>query len=864
MGALTNLYSFTWGNDGAQPKAGLVQGSDGNFYGTTYLGGVYSSPGAGGAGTVFKISATGALTSLYSFTGTNDGANPSAGLVPGSDGNFYGTTSYGFTSNNAGTVFKISPNGVLTTLHSFTGYDGAQPHAGLVQGSDGNFYGTTYGGGMNGYGTVFQVTTNGVLADLVSFAGTNGAYPQAAPTLGSNGSLYGTTYAGGAAGLGVVFRLGGPPSILRQPQPTNRAVLAGVNVTINAKAFGSLPLSYQWLFNATNLPGATSATVTLSNVSFSESGIYALLVTNNLGSVLSSNAVLTVLPALVPTLPASGISATGAVLHGSVTLGPEETLAWFEWGADTNYGLIAGITNIPGGSGTVTFSNALSGLDGDLIYHYRVVAWNNLGIAYGADQSFQVGLKPNAVTFGGTDISTNGATLIGSVNPEGPDTTVYFRWGLSSFSLSNQTPALDLGKGVAPLNVSIPITGLTTGQVYYCQIVASNRLGTVSGATLGFPTGPWTQTPAPPIHNWDSLAASADGTKLVAVANDSGTGGPIFTSTNSGATWEPTSAPVGPWESVACSADGTQLVVAGGGGSQTLAAIYRSTNSGATWTQTTAPSNNWASVASSADGTKLVAADSLGQRIYTSADSASAWTQTSAPSNSWSCVASSADGTKLVAVSLSGWIYTSTNSGAAWISNSAPSQPWTHVSSSADGTTMVAVAGGLGASGEILTSTDSGATWALRPGPGVRSWICSATSADGTKMAAVAVSDLIYTSTNSGATWTPNNIVLNNWNAVASSADGALLVASVGYPATGGVYTSRTTPAPQLNLASAHANLLAWWIIPSLGFGLQQNSDLTSANWTEVTNPPVLNLTNLQNQVVLPLPAGNSFFRLKH
>ena len=101
--------------------------------------------GTNGAGTVFKISTNGALTSLYSFTGGNDGGYPDAGLVQGSDGNFYGTTYYGGGRTTLrGTVFKISTNGALTSLYSFTGgNDGGYPDAGLVQGSDGNFYGTT-------------------------------------------------------------------------------------------------------------------------------------------------------------------------------------------------------------------------------------------------------------------------------------------------------------------------------------------------------------------------------------------------------------------------------------------------------------------------------------------------------------------------------------------------------------------------------------------------------------------------------------------------------------------------------------------------------------------------------------------------
>ena len=195
-GALTTLYSFSDGNDGGQPLAGLVQGSDGNFYGTTLYG------GTNGDGTVFKISTNGVLTSLYSFTGGNDGGNPYAGLVQGSDGNFYGTTENGGT-NNWGTVFKIGTNGALTSLHSFTGGDdGGNPEAGLVQGSDGNFYGTTYANATTGAGTVFKISTNGVLTSLYSFAsGNDGAGPDGL-VQGSDGYFYGTTYQGGTYGSG--------------------------------------------------------------------------------------------------------------------------------------------------------------------------------------------------------------------------------------------------------------------------------------------------------------------------------------------------------------------------------------------------------------------------------------------------------------------------------------------------------------------------------------------------------------------------------------------------------------------------------------------------------------------------------------
>ncbi len=188
----TSLYSFTGTNDGANPVAGLVQGSDGSFYGTTESGGTNN------LGTVFQITTNGTLTSLYSFSGTNDGANPVAGLVKGSDGIFYGTTESGGT-NNLGTVFRITTNGTLTSLYSFSGTnDGANPVAGLLQGSDGNFYGTTGPGGTNNLGTVFRITINGTLISLHQFGDfRQGKDPRGALVQGIDGLLYGTTFGGG-------------------------------------------------------------------------------------------------------------------------------------------------------------------------------------------------------------------------------------------------------------------------------------------------------------------------------------------------------------------------------------------------------------------------------------------------------------------------------------------------------------------------------------------------------------------------------------------------------------------------------------------------------------------------------------------
>jgi uncharacterized repeat protein (TIGR03803 family) len=191
---LNVIYNFaTANNGGITPFAALVQGTDGYFYGTTNQG------GSSNAGTVFKITPAGVLTTLVTFNGGN-GEFPFAGVVQGTDGNFYGTTNVLLSNPSTsflGTAFKVTPAGALTTLVSFSGANGIYPFAGLIQGTDGNFYGMTFGGGTADYGTVFELTPSGALTPLVSLTGSNGAFPYANLVQGSDGNFYGTTYAGG-------------------------------------------------------------------------------------------------------------------------------------------------------------------------------------------------------------------------------------------------------------------------------------------------------------------------------------------------------------------------------------------------------------------------------------------------------------------------------------------------------------------------------------------------------------------------------------------------------------------------------------------------------------------------------------------
>jgi len=214
-GTVTILFSFAGGPaDGKYTLAGLVQGTDGNFYGTTFDG------GANNRGVVFRLTPTGVETVLYSFgaAGSGDAIGLATALIEGSDGNFYGTSLDGGASNQ-GTVFSITPAGVETVLHSFgKSGDGIQPLGRLTLGSDGALYGTTTDGGAHGHGMVFRLTPEGVETILYSFTGAprDGSFPEAGLLQGQDGNFYGTTGFGGANNLGTVFKLtpGGVETVL--------------------------------------------------------------------------------------------------------------------------------------------------------------------------------------------------------------------------------------------------------------------------------------------------------------------------------------------------------------------------------------------------------------------------------------------------------------------------------------------------------------------------------------------------------------------------------------------------------------------------------------------------------------------------
>jgi uncharacterized repeat protein (TIGR03803 family) len=220
-GVFTSLHSFA-DAEGASPYAGLIQATDGYLYGTAYEG------GANGVGTIFKVTMAGVLTTLYSFSGA-DGARPYAALVQADNGLFYGSTSAG--GIGYGNIFSITPEGTLTSLHTFVVLDGDNPQSKLIEANDGNLYGTTSGGGnAGGDGTIFKMTLAGSLTTLYSFDGTDGGFPIGGLVESTNGTFYGTTYEGGAHNDGTVFTLSEGLGPFVETVPTSRRVGAAVKI----------------------------------------------------------------------------------------------------------------------------------------------------------------------------------------------------------------------------------------------------------------------------------------------------------------------------------------------------------------------------------------------------------------------------------------------------------------------------------------------------------------------------------------------------------------------------------------------------------------------------------------------------------
>jgi uncharacterized repeat protein (TIGR03803 family) len=269
-GTLTSLFSFQYDANGGYPYAALVQASSGEYKGDFY--GTTSAGGANRYGTIFTITPDGQLTTIYSFCAQPncaDGYGPAGALIQASDGNFYGTTGAG-GANGLGTVFRITPAGVLTTLHSFAGTDGIGPD-GLVQATDGNLYGTTGRGGGRDHGTIFEISLDGVLTTVFNFDGFNGAGACGSLVQHTDGTLYGASASGGLESGGIIFSLdmGLGPFVKALPAagpPGSSVMILGTGLTgATTVSFNGTPATFavtsDALITATVPAGATTGKI---------------------------------------------------------------------------------------------------------------------------------------------------------------------------------------------------------------------------------------------------------------------------------------------------------------------------------------------------------------------------------------------------------------------------------------------------------------------------------------------------------------------------------------------------------------------------------------------------------------------------
>jgi uncharacterized repeat protein (TIGR03803 family) len=305
-GKLTTLYSFcpTQGCSDGVGGVGVIEGSNGNFYGVANEGGAFND------GTFFELTSLGEFRVLHSFCaqkGCSTGANPGASPMQASNGNFYGTATRG-GFHSGGVVYEITPGGTYKALYNFCSQtncaDGSYPESTLVQDANGNLYGTTLNGGAYGNGTVFEITPTDQYIVIHSFNAnddTDGAFPQSAPTLANDGNLYGTTANGGNEGHGNIYQI--------TPEGTYTSLYSFCNaITCSAydAAYGLLQGTDGIFYGATADGGAHGDGVVYS---FS----------NNLGPLVKTVPVAAAVGARVIIL-GNGLSGTTSVMFNGVAV----------------------------------------------------------------------------------------------------------------------------------------------------------------------------------------------------------------------------------------------------------------------------------------------------------------------------------------------------------------------------------------------------------------------------------------------------------------------------------------------------------------------------------------------------------------
>ncbi|MGO8672197.1 MAG: beta strand repeat-containing protein, partial [Capsulimonadaceae bacterium] len=516
-GVLNILHNFgdgTVANDGTNPQ-GIIQGTDGNIYGTTWNGGL------AGDGVVFRMTSVGAVDILHSFqdrTVANDGANPDSGVMQASDGNFYGTTYYGGSIGD-GVVYQITPAGATTILHSFqdgsVAYDGSYPVEVLVQGTDGNLYGTTWAGGYANEGTAFRMGLSGNETVLHGFGDgsvrNDGAniWPQLIQ--GSDGTLYGTSYNGGSAGAGTFFRIDAIVTPAVPAPPTDLTAIAGnaqVSLTWNP-GVGQEPTTGYNVYRGT-AAGAESATAIATGVTtttFTNTGLtngikyyYKVAALNTVGTSGQSNEASATPSSALPASPA-GLTATS----GNTQI----ALVWTGASGATSYNIYsgtaaAGESSTPIATGVTTTTYLNTGLTNGTAYYYVVAAVNSSGTSGKSNEA-------SAVPWTGAPNSpsglaaTEGNAQVGLTWLAASGATTYSVYMGTSSGGENPTP---MATGIT--GASYTNTGLTNGTTYFYKVAAVNAGGT-SGYSNEASATPLAGPPAAPL----SLSATSSTGRLI-------------------------------------------------------------------------------------------------------------------------------------------------------------------------------------------------------------------------------------------------------------------------------------------------------------------------------------------------------------
>lgn len=553
-GAANTLVEFTGSgavNAGSQPDAPLLQAQDGTFYGVTQRGGAYN------LGTIFKVTASGELTTLVDFTNsgaTNKGAQPRAALLQTGPDDFYGVTSAG-GFNNAGTVFHLTANGTLTTLVEFTGNGaankGAFAAAPLILGSDGKLYGTTARGGAHAYGTIFSLTTAGTLTTLIEFAdapGAKGAFPEAPLIQAADGNFYGVTSSGGATGDGTIFRLTPAGALTTLMEFSGRG-----GKILGTGPIGLFQASDEQFYGLTSFGGkANYGTVfrlsrngiftTLAELNYAK-GAYPqasfvpgsdgnLYTTAALGGAFGAGTVFRLrLRAGADFIESFGVAADEAQLRARFERGSLPATVYFQYGV-TSYDQQTPAQAVAAGTGPLYLTASLSGLLPNTTYYFREVVVDSSGTVYGHDQTFTT--RPAV-----TEVISTGGGVTGE-----PNSTVVTKLGIPAIAdnqavavlanlktetgnqvaiLAGNPPTVVVRKG-DPAPVLVPQTAATFAAFDDPVCDADGQIAFTARVLIGGKTasGLWTNLHGPlteVVHVGGDAPTLPTGTKLTALTS---------------------------------------------------------------------------------------------------------------------------------------------------------------------------------------------------------------------------------------------------------------------------------------------------------------------------------------------------------